>query len=81
MDESKVLQIILDKLNKLNAMEKDISGMKSDISNLKQDVSSIKSDIAIISENYKATNAALDKLIDWTQHLQIDVKFPVFKKE
>ena len=88
MDTSEALQIILNKLDKLDNMEKNISDMESDISEMKSDISGMDKDQAsiltkldAIDEDYKATNATLAKLIDWTEHVKIDVKFPIFKKE
>lgn len=81
MNNSEVLQMILGKLEKLDSIEKNIAVIESDISGTKKDQTSILAKLDAIDENYKATNATLAKLIDWTEHVQIDVKFPILKKE
>lgn len=71
MDTSEALQIILNKLDKLDNMEKDISDMKSDISGMDKNQTSILTMLDAIDKDYKATNATLAKLIDWTEHVKI----------
>ncbi len=60
MENEKALQAILDKLD-------NIEGRLDDMD---QEVFAMKTDIATISENYKATNAALESLLEWKEHFE-----------
>ena len=64
MNNSEMLQMILDKLDSMDSNQHNMNDQDNKLS-------SMESKLNTISENVKATNAALAKLIDLTKRVDI----------
>lgn len=78
MDDSKTLQMILEKLDGLEQGQKELEEgqqqMQADIFELKGDVAGLKEDSTI-------TRNAVNTLLDWAEKAQVQVRIPLFQKE
>ncbi len=70
MDDSKTLQVILDKLEKLD----------SKVDKLDNKVTTLQSDVVDLKEDSAITRNGVNTLLDWAEKAQIEVKIPLYKK-
>lgn len=87
MDNTAMLQEILEKLKGIDRLEAnqkqmqaDISGLKSDVSSLKSDVSSLKEDISELKEDTSVTRSATNTLLEWAEKVQVQTQIPLLQK-